>query len=477
MPGAIRLASVSTHRKSQPQEELQSIGPVLGRTCGKTLKMLLLQVWVKMPCVYLSSYALASTSNNGTQNNVIERMDPAHLKLFRSLEYVNLALNNISMIEMPRGGMEWLRKLDLTLNFVGLDSLEESIDSLASCRSLEELFLLGNPCMGIEGKSDDSKQAGWKGCRAYVVARLPTLKSLDGTEVKRSERLIAEQQLPALTSELHSLAEECRRDKLEKSSDNSRAPYIADDETTKHDPETRTKLSNEMFDQKQAKENQASANLPPKPKTEAEFEKEQKETVQRTREREERALEKAAGSVAQKNDGRVKQCNQGKYKFWFEEENEDDRGKRKGLLVMRVQIPRYLSISLIDADVHPTYVSVVIKSKILRVILPVEVLSDQAIARRNTSTGCLEIVMPKADPNDVLVGLGHVRDSSDKATPKRVGMSVSGAVDADAQQATRKGLGHSLLAAADANPFQIVHQVGEVDADTSNGDDEPPPLI
>ena len=401
-------------------------------------------------------------------------MDPAHLKLFRSLEYVNLALNNISKIQMPRGGMEWLRKLDLTLNFIGLDSLEESIDNLAPCRSLEELFLLGNPCMGIEGKSD--RQEGWTGCRAYVVARLPTLKSLDGIEVRRSERLVALQQLPALTSELHSLAEECRRNKLEKREDTSRAP-AADEEATHHNPETRTKLSNESFGRKQAKEREASANLPPEPKTESEFEREHKETVQRTRERGERASEEAAGSIAQQNDGRIKQCNQGKYKFWFEEESEDDRGKRKSLLVMRVQIPRYLSISLIDADVHPTFVSVVIKSKILRVILPVEVLSDQAIARRNTSTGYLELVMPKADPNGVLVGSVHIRDSGVRSTPKRIGMAVSGSVHGDAQKATRKGLGHSLLAAADANPLKIVQQDTEQDAGTSNGDDEPPPLF
>ena len=79
-------------------------------------------------------------------------MDPNELKLFRSLEYLNLALNNIIKIE-GLGGMEWLRKLDLTLNFIDVDALEESIDELTQCRSLEELFLIGNPCMGIDGSS------------------------------------------------------------------------------------------------------------------------------------------------------------------------------------------------------------------------------------------------------------------------------------------------------------------------------------
>ena len=83
------------------QEELQSIGPILGRACGKTLKILLLQ------------------------NNVIERMEPSELKLFRSLEYLNLALNNITKVE-GIGRMECLRKLDLTLNFIDVDASSSS---------------------------------------------------------------------------------------------------------------------------------------------------------------------------------------------------------------------------------------------------------------------------------------------------------------------------------------------------------------
>ena len=478
------------------QEELQSIGPILGRTCGKTLKILLLQ------------------------NNVINRMIPSELKLFRSLEYLNLALNNISKIEGLRN-MEWLRKLDLTLNFINLDVLEESVDELVECRSLVELFLLGNPCMGLNVDKDDmsavdnaskeegpQKQVGWKGCRAYVIARLPTLQFLDGKEIKRSERILAMQQLPALTDELHTLAEDQKKkqvDIVQDADDNeSNSGYIADDATTEHNPATRTKMSNELYDQKQAKEKEQNANAPPKPKGEKEWEEEHADTVQKVREKEEqsREVERSPSGNITKKDGGIKQCNQGKYQFWFEEEssstNKDDNGNRGGTsLIMRVAIPKYLSTSLIDVDIHPTYVSIVIKSKILRVKLPVEVLSSQAVARRSQASGHLELVMPKANPNEVVIGLLHVRDTNSKGKNRKAMKELDGVCKTSS---TAKGvtcntgktttlkkkerLGESLLKEAGVvESLKIVQSKVSNDSalnnsvDDDDDDDEPPPLF
>jgi len=475
------------------QEELQSIGPILGRTCGKTLKILLLQ------------------------NNVINRMVPSELKLFRSLEYLNLALNNISKIEGLRN-MEFLRKLDLTLNFINLDSLEESIDELVECRSLVELFLLGNPCMGLnvdnddmsavdnasskEGGADDEpqKQVGWRGCRAYVIARLPTLQFLDGKEIKRSERILAMQQLPALTNELHTLAEDVRQKKkhqvdiVQDADDNeSSSEYIADDATTEHNPATRTKMSNELYDQKQAKEKEQNANAPPKPKGEKEWEEEHANTVQKVREKEEQSREVKRSNAAEdetgnitKKDGGIKQCNQGKYQFWFEEEASTN----KESLIMRVAIPKYLSTSLIDVDIHPTYVSVVIKSKILRVILPVEVQSSQAVARRSQASGYLELVMPKADPNELVIGLLHVRDNTSKnrkAMKELDGVcntsSTAKGLTCNTGKTTtlkkKERLGESIMKEVGvAESLKIVQsKVPDDSANNSDDDDEPPPLF
>jgi len=435
-------------------------------------------------------------------------MDPNELKLFRSLEYLNLALNNITRIE-GLGRMEHLRKLDLTLNFVDVDVLEESVNELTGCRCLEELFLLGNPCMGLDGIEGDApgttasyedgapalqKPIGWKGCRAYIIARLPNLQFLDGKEIKRSERILATQQLSKLTLELHSLAE-AKRDQCQLESGKQRDKcdqhaeedidegYISDEAPTYHNPETRTKLSNELHDQKRAKEKQETAQQAPRPKGEREWEEEHRDAVQKAREREEVGREwershsrnQLHGDGDTKRDGGIKQCNQGKYKFWFEEESSS--------LVMRVDLPKHLSTSLIDVDIHPTYVSVVVKSKVLRVILPAEVLSDQSLARRSAASGCLELTMPKVDPNEVVIGLGHVRERTTKEPPgsdrTRDGMLHT--------RNKRERLGHFMMKEAGIkNSLKIIEAQCSGDKslvlntdnedEDEDDDDEPPPL-
>jgi protein TilB len=149
------LEEISLH-----QEELEDINEILGMTCRK-LKILYLQ------------------------NNIIGKMENLfHLK---DLEYLNLALNNIKRIEGLQN-CEFLKKLDLTLNFIDFDNLKLSIDHLRCCRNLSELFMMGNP-----------SQANWgKKFEMYVIALLPQLKYLDGVEITRSMQISARQVLPEL---------------------------------------------------------------------------------------------------------------------------------------------------------------------------------------------------------------------------------------------------------------------------------------
>lgn len=51
------------------------------------------------------------------------------LRKLKDLEYVNLAVNNIKKIEGVKE-CESLMKIDLTLNFVDIEDLKESIDNL-----------------------------------------------------------------------------------------------------------------------------------------------------------------------------------------------------------------------------------------------------------------------------------------------------------------------------------------------------------
>jgi protein TilB len=82
---------------------------------------------------------------------------------------------------------EFLKKLDLTVNFVDLDELEESISHLQSRLNLKDLYMMGNPA-----------ETNWPNFKSFVIAKLPQLQTLDGTEITKSMRIIATQSLPSL---------------------------------------------------------------------------------------------------------------------------------------------------------------------------------------------------------------------------------------------------------------------------------------
>lgn len=107
------------------------------------------------------------------QSNLIAKIE--NLNKLKKLEYLNLALNNIEVIE-NLDGLESLKKLDLTLNFIGNLT---SVENLRHNYNLEELILTGNFCYNYDGYRD------------FVINALPQLTNLDGTEIKRTEQLLA----------------------------------------------------------------------------------------------------------------------------------------------------------------------------------------------------------------------------------------------------------------------------------------------
>lgn len=111
------------------------------------------------------------------QNNLISRIE--NINRLKELEYLNLALNNIEIIENLEG-CESLKKLELTVNFIGDLT---SVENLINLETLEELYLIGNPC------------TDYAGYREYVIATLPQLKILDGEEIGKAERITAFQNL------------------------------------------------------------------------------------------------------------------------------------------------------------------------------------------------------------------------------------------------------------------------------------------
>ena len=84
----------------------------------------------------------------------------------QELQYLNLAINNITRVENLHR-CESLTKLDLTMNFIERPALS-SLANLQPLIFLRDLHLLGNPC------------TRWSGYRAYVIAMLPQLQTLVG---------------------------------------------------------------------------------------------------------------------------------------------------------------------------------------------------------------------------------------------------------------------------------------------------------
>jgi protein TilB len=291
------------------------------------------------------------------QNNIISKIE--NLNHCKDMEYLNLALNNIERIEGLRT-MEFLRKLDLTVNFIDCDTFEESIAELRYNRSLRELYLMGNP------------STDWSGHRHFVIGVLPSLEELDGKAITRTERIQAKQEMQHLLKELRVLAKEARTRKMHK----LKEPYDEEAYSTR----SRLEMYREISEEKQEQEDRKKGMEP----RERDYETEHLSTLQKQRKKEREQ------GVA------VRQCNEGRYKFRMTEEDGE------GNVILEIDIPKFVDTSLVDVDVQPTYVSVVIKNKTVRLTFPEEVKPDDGIAQRSQITGTLKLVLPKLDPTKAL---------------------------------------------------------------------------
>ena len=272
------------------------------------------------------------------QNNVIEKIE--HMNKLKELEYLNLALNSISVVE-NLGRCESLKKLDLTVNFVDLDTFRESVLNLSECAALEDLYFVGNPCMQ------------WEFARPYIIAHIPWLKQLDGNLVTPSERLQAKRQLPKLEAELKSLAQKCYDSKQQS------------DYKPVYTKEERLEEYRVVAQQKALKDKNSTV----------------------------------GGAVAEKEKteipvynsrGEIRQCNEGKYEFKFDETGSE--------IILTVAVPKFLDTSQIDVDLQSTYIRCSIKGKILQLSLSEDIDVCNSGITRAKVTGELRITMAKLNP-------------------------------------------------------------------------------
>ncbi|NXF93881.1 TILB protein, partial [Eubucco bourcierii] len=326
------------------------------------------------------------------QNNLIPKIE--NVGKLKKLEYLNVALNNIERIENLEG-CEELRKLDLTANFIGELS---SIEALNHNIHLKELFLVGNPCTQFEGY------------RQFVVATLQQLKCLDSKEIERSERIQALQSYPEVQQKIR---EQEKAYLLQRAREKEEAQRRMREKKVKEQCRKESKLGFDSPDSLEGKENHQAEGgenqemfrtvedddeedrrfweepTPYTPESRLEThryieeKRRAKENVRESKRREKplRPLVTA--------EGKVLNVNVPKLHFSLKDDEENNQ------IVLDLAVYRHLDTSLLEVDVQPTYIRVLVKGKPFQIVLPEEVKPDSSSAKRSQTTGHLVVSMPK----------------------------------------------------------------------------------
>jgi protein TilB len=357
------------------------------------------------------------------QNNIIPKMEG--LNKLKELEYLNLALNNISMIEGVEG-CDCLKKLDMTVNFVDIEDLEESIYNLKANIMLEDLYLSGNPC------------EEWPGFKNYVIAHLPRLKQLDGKLVLPHERIQARQQLAHLTEDL----ERAVQASLAKKAAAKGIP-VSEGAYTK---ESRVDMYLEMAEQKEEKDKNERRRMGTEPK------------------------EPRVVPGIYNARGEIRQCNEGKYDFNLDDQSEP------GKVIFELGVPKYLETGSLDVDVNPLYVRCVVKEKVTQLKLPAEVSPDASKVQRSKTTGALHIVMPVVDPrpvrNNAVAPAPELKPLQPEKDPKPHKKQPNGSV-------SLQGIYKDPKRVVKEKPKELLREVTTKrisNVDNEDDDDEIPPL-
>lgn len=309
------------------------------------------------------------------QHNLIDKIE--NLKQLKKLEYLNLALNNITVIE-NLNQCESLKKLDLTLNFIDIMSIEISINNLKSNKNLRELYLMGNPCMK------------WKYCMYYVIYELPQLEYFDGSEIVASHRIKSKQLYKHI---LASLEEEKKIFQ--------RIPDASFD---------CIKSRKEIYE---------------------EVEKENEKEAMKNMDSEKNIEKKEISSIFTK-DGEIRQCNEGQYKFMFDEYSSNKYS------FLKLYLPKYLCNSLIEIDLNIHYFRCVVNKKVFQIKFHDPILTDCSKISRKKYTGELCVKMRKENyKKNKIVENRYLNNNSDFLSLEHYNSLSSS--DSDSRSSTSSG--------------------------------------
>jgi len=257
-----------------------------------------------------------------------------NLNRCKEIRYINFAINKLRQIE-GLNRLEHLQKLDFTVNRIDARGLLTFERLGRYNHKLEELYCTGCPCTDIEGY------------RNFVIHTVPSVTKLDGEDVTPAERVAAGQEYEAIKKRVEAAA--AHEEELPE------VKHPHSDSSSEEEPEPEPEPSKFEGFGKKAKIKAATPGIEPDPKT-----------------------------------GVVRQCNEGNYKFKLEETDQ--------ACIVEVGVSKYLDTSLIQADVHPGFVRVQIKGKVLQLLLPCDCRTDTATVQRSQTTGALMLKCPKVNP-------------------------------------------------------------------------------
>lgn len=298
------------------------------------------------------------------QDNIIEKLE--NLDKLKELEYLNLAVNSISTIENLEK-CESLNKIDLTMNFVDIENLKSSCECLSKVKSLRELYLTGNPCEKFQY------------CRQYIIGKCPQLVIYNGDEIKKSERIKANENMDMMEKVLEKESREHVIFKQNDPKEKDPNHYSVEYRRNMYKELEKEKLENE----RKKKEESSKGSLWDEP------------TI------------KEVPPPVYKENGEVRICNQGRYEVFCDEDIFTT-----AITTFRIKLPKYLDTNKIKVDLNPNYVRLDINGKITQWRFDNDIIVEKATVQRATTTGVLEIKAP-------IVGIKPREDKIKKMEEKK----------------------------------------------------------
>ena len=219
------------------------------------------------------------------------------------------------------------------------------MDNLAELPDIRELYFVGNPL------------TDWEHWKDYLIARLPTLGRLDGTDITKSMRMEALQKLKFMEKDLV----QASKARIEKKVLESTLPK----DPNAYSKEFRRECYREQVQQKEENERQRKENSMFKDYEEFNKDLEQKDIP------------------VYNAKGEVRQANQGKYEWRFDETVD------KTSIIFEIKIPKYMDTSAIKVDLQPNYLRLDIKGRVTQLSIPEDILVEKSKIQRSMTTGCL----------------------------------------------------------------------------------------